>query len=211
MKRSYFGRVFAYDTNKTRLENFRCIFENRGFLLFGTDNIYQLLRYTNEIKPDVIIFHVDEDYNPIRASISRLVDELNSDSPYPIVVIKPKEFSFISHQGIAHYLHSPFDLEKLVDIIESYCIGHKQHHLMLLDSYYENCPKFSQQLQKSPYKYFEVHNESAARLYLSKNEPKAVCIECSQQFVRVPPQISHSKIFYVDREEDIAEIKKFLR
>lgn len=211
MRRTYCGRIFAYDTDRERLKNFQEIFEKRGFLLFGTDNIYQLLRYTYEIKPDVMIFYVDENYNPVRAFLDRLIPELGAEEKFPIIAIKPRQYEFLQHPAIAHYLHSPFDIGDLVDIVESYCIGHKQHHIMLLNDYREKCCKFAEQLQQTQYKYFQVHCESAARLYLSKNEPKAVCIEYSKQFIGIQPQIAHKKIFYVDSQEDVAEIEKFLR
>ena len=81
---------------------------------------------------------------------------------------------------------------------------------MLLNRYTER-NKLAQQIKKTEYKCFEVHNEDAAQLYLSKNNPKAVCIECAKGFIKAPAQINLSKIFYVDSQDDIAEIKKFLR
>lgn len=209
MKNTYFGRIFVYDTEKKRLNEVKEYFENRGFQLFGTDNIYQLLNYARELKPDIIIFRVEENYNPVRASLSKLIPEVSGRN-YPIVLIKPKQFEFVYHQGVAHYLHSPFKMSDLLEIVESYCVGQKQHHIMLLNRYTER-NKLAQQIKKSEYKCFEVHNEDAAQLYLSKNNPKAVCIECAKGFIKAPAQICLSKIFYVDSQDDIAEIKKFLR
>lgn len=210
MKKTYLGRIFVYDTDNKRLNEIKDYFEIRGFELFGTDNIYKLLNYARELNPDIIIFRVEENYNPVRASLSRLIPEVSGRN-YPIVLIKPKQFEFVYHQGVAHYLHSPFSMSDLLEIVESYCVGQKQHHIMLLDRYSENRNKFAQQIKKEEYKCFEVHNEEAAQLYLRKNNPQAVCIECAKGFVRAPAQVSLSKIFYVDREDDIAEIKKFLR
>ncbi len=209
MKNTYFGRIFVYDTEKKRLNEVKEYFENRGFQLFGTDNIYQLLNYARELKPDIIIFRVEENYNPVRASLSKLIPEVSGRN-YPIVLIKPKQFEFVYHQGVAHYLHSPFKMSDLLEIVESYCVGQKQHHIMLLNRYTER-NKLAQQIKKTEYKCFEVHNEDAAQLYLSKNNPKAVCIECAKGFIKAPAQINLSKIFYVDSQDDIAEIKKFLR
>ena len=209
MKNTYFGRIFVYDTEKKRLNEVKEYFENRGFQLFGTDNIYQLLNYARELKPDIIIFRVEENYNPVRASLSKLIPEVSGRN-YPIVLIKPKQFEFVYHQGVAHYLHSPFKMSDLLEIVESYCVGQKQHHIMLLNRYTER-NKLVQQIKKNEYKCFEVHNEDAAQLYLSKNNPKAVCIECAKGFIKAPAQINLSKIFYVDSQDDIAEIKKFLR
>lgn len=210
MKKEYLGRVFVYDTDKKQLDEIKEYFENRGFELFGTDNIYQLLNYARELNPNVIIFLVEENYNPVRASLSRLIPDISGRN-YPIILIKPKQFEFVYHKGVAHYLHSPFKMTELLDIVESYCVGQKQHHIMLLNRYSERQNKFSQQIKKAAYKCFEVHNEGAAQLYLSKNNPQAVCIECAKGFVKAPSQIARGKIFYVDREDDIAEIKKFLR
>ena len=209
MKKAYFGRIFVYDTDKKRLSELKEFFEKRSFEMFGTDNIYQLLNYARELNPNVIIFRVEENYNPVRASLSKLIPDISGRN-YPIILIKPRQFEFVYHQGVAHYLHSPFKMSDLLDIVESYCVGQKQHHLMVLNRYSEKQNKFLQQIKKAEYKYFEVHNENAAQLYLSKNSPQAVCIECAKGFVKAPAQINLSKIFYVDRDDDIAEIKKFL-
>ncbi|MBR3502546.1 MAG: hypothetical protein IKO06_06535 [Alphaproteobacteria bacterium] len=210
MRKTYLGRIFVYDTDKKRLGEVKEFFEKRSFELFGTDNIYQLLNYARELNPDVIIFRVEENYNPVRASLSRLIPDISGRN-YPIILIKPKQFEFVYHQGVAHYLHSPFDMDDLLDIVESYCVGQKDHHILLLDRYSENKNDFAQEIKKSEYQCFEVHNEDAAQLYLSKNNPQAVCIECAKGFVKAPTQINLSKIFYVDSRDDIAEIKKFLR
>lgn len=210
MKKTYLGRIFVYDADKENLQRFKQYFEARGFEFFGTDNVYQLLSYARELNPNIIIFNVEENYNPVRASLSRLIPEISGRN-YPIVLIKPKQFEFVYHKGVAHYLHSPFKMSELMDIVESYCVGQKEHQVLLLDRYSEQKNKFVQQIKKAEYKYFEVHNEEAAQLYLSKNNPKAVCIECAKGFVKAPAQINLSKIFYVDSQDDIAEIQKFLR
>lgn len=210
MKKTYLGRIFVYDTDKKRLGEVKEYFEIRGFELFGTDNIYQLLNYARELNPDIIIFRVEENYNPVRASLSKLIPDVSGRN-YPIVLIKPKQFEFVYHKGVAHYLHSPFKMSDLLEIVESYCVGQKKHHVMLLDRYCENRNNLAQQIKKSEYKCFEVHNEEAAELYLKKNSPQAVCIECAKGFVKAPARVNLSKIFYVDSQDDIAEIKKFLR
>lgn len=210
MKNIYLGRVFIYDTDKQNLSELKEYFENHSFEVFGTDNIYQLLNYARELNPNIIIFRVEENYNPVRASLSKLIPDVSGRN-YPIVLIKPKQFEFVYHKGVAHYLHSPFKLADLLEIVESYCIGQKQHHIMMLNRYSENQNKFMQQIKKAEYKCFEVHNEEAAQLYLRKNNPQAVCIEYAKGFIKTPNQISQSKIFYVDSQDDIAEIKKFLR
>ena len=209
MKKAYLGRIFVYDTDKTRLEEFEDFFQKRSFEVFGTDNIYKLLNYARELNPNIIIFRVEENYNPVRASLSKLIPDISGRN-YPIVLIKPKQFEFVYHQGVAHYLHSPFNIDELLDIVESYCVGQKEHHIMLLNRYTEKPNNFLKQIKKSEYKCFEVHNEDAAQLYLSKNNPIAVCIECAKGFVKAPAQINMNNIFYVDSQDDIAEIKKFL-
>ncbi len=210
MKKAYLGRIFVYDTDKQHIAELKEYFENRAFVVFGTDNIYQLLNYARELNPDVIIFRVEENYNPVRASLSRLIPDISGRN-YPIILIKPKQFEFVYHQGVAHYLHSPFKMSDLLEIIESYCVGQKEHHIMMLNRYTEQQSKFLQQIKKAEYTFFEVHNEDAAQLYLSKNNPQAVCVEYAKGFIKTPTQMGINKIFYVDREDDIAEIKKFLR
>ncbi len=201
------GRIFVYDDNRPMLSAFKDIFDSRSLRMFGTDNMYKLLNYTGEITPNVMVFDLSDGISA--ASFKEFIAQ-NTAANCPIIVIKPQHTAFNFFPEIAHYLHFPADMHKFTDIIESYCIGGKRHDVLLLDSYSENAGKFRQQLEQYGYTYFEVHNDNAARIYLSKNNPKAVCIEYTPHFIAAHHYLRHNRIFYVDREQDITEIKKFI-
>lgn len=204
-----FGRIFVYDDNKENLQNFGKFINSRDIQIFGTDNLYKLLQYSKHITPDVMVIDIEEKDCPSEAMIAHFEQEINPEK-YPIIVIKNKSTPFQTHPQIAHYIYKPFDLLQLNDILESYCDGNKHHNILLLDSYHEENGKLHNEMQRHNYSYFEVHNENAAKLYLTKNTPDIVCIEYLPDFISARHNLRHPRIFYVDRQQDITEIKKFL-
>ena len=129
---------------------------------------------------------------------------------FPIVLTKPHSQKFSAHQRVAHYIHLPLEIAKLQDIIDSYCIGNKNHQILLLNEYRPQYDQLHRSLDTSGYTYFEVHNASAAEIYLQKNHPHTVFIEYTPKLITARHNLQHNRIFYVDRQQDITEIEKFL-
>lgn len=209
MEHSASGRIFVYDDNRTELMALRNVLESHNLEMFGTDNVYQLLQYADEINPDVMVFDIADDYTPATATLKHFGQEIHPER-YPIIVLKPQQFPFNQYSSIAHYLHTPLDMRKFIDILESYGNGGKQHDILLLDSYSETKGNFHQELERHNISYFEVHNADAARIYLEKNTPQIVCIEYKLPYISARHSLYHPQIFYVDRHQDLTEIKNFL-
>lgn len=200
------GQVFLYGNQQLQEKNFGDFFAGQSLKMFGSDNLYQIIRYAKEISPDIMVFHLtDEKFHPIE----HFSNEIN-ETPYPIIVIQSNNKMFYKHPSVAHYLRIPQDLEKLSDIAESYSLGHKNHQILLLDTFSEKFDTLHKYISQNNYSFFEVHNTKAAELYLQKNTPKVVCVEYTPQFIAARHKLTHERIFYVDRTQDITEIKKFL-
>lgn len=203
------GQIFIYN-NLTNAENSLIdIVNNHTCPIFATDNIYQFLRYAKEIAPQVMILNLQNAQKANLPEAEYFRQQINPRQ-YPIIVLKPQNESFILHQNIAHYLHMPNDLPRLQEIIDTYSIGYKKHQILLLDSYSSQLGNLHQQIIDRGYTFFEVHNGHAANLYLQKNQPQIVCVEYSPAFITARHMLQHNRIFYVDRQQDIAEIEKFL-
>lgn len=209
MQLSNFGHIFIYDEKAKKESVLQNILSNNVYRTFHTGNAFEFIKYSKEITPDIIIFNLDDESKNHLSIIEHFRTE-NDAISYPIIMIQKINPKFSVHPKVAHYIHLPSDSKKLDDIIESYCIGHKKHDIMLLDNYSSHYDKLHQSLDTGGYSYFEVHNENAAELYLSKNNPQIVCIEYSPQMITAKHNLSHNQIFYVDRDQDITEIKKFL-
>lgn len=52
------GKIFIYENNPETLANFNTDFKARGFITFGTDNIYQFLKYAALVHPDIVIMNI---------------------------------------------------------------------------------------------------------------------------------------------------------
>ena len=202
------GQIFVYDSAVAQLSAYQDFFASRSLNMFGTDNIYQLTQYSREISPEIMVFNLNDNPQAVTSAISHLSEEQHIY--YPIIVLNPHNVAFVPPAQVAHYLKAPINVKKFTDIIESYCIGYKQHQILLLDSVQAEQSRLSRQMEEQNYNYFEVHNGEAANRYLSKNSPQLVCIEYSVPFILERHNLEHDRIIYVDRHQDIAEIERFL-
>lgn len=202
-----YGNIFFYDNRRHFLPAFFDIYDNRAFKTFGTDNIYQLLLYAREIKPDVMVINLQNQKNP-----TALLENFFSKTTvhFPVIVLNPPTENFTAHPEVTRYLNIPADFPLLTDMLESLTLGNKAHHIMLLDSYSPHGDALHEILNNSRYDYFEVHNADSAALYLQKNQPDTVLIEYTPEFITARHTLNHPRIFYVDRHDNSAEIEKIL-
>ena len=179
--------------------------ETHQIQTFQTDNIYQLQQYTREITPQILIFNITD--APSLVAFKKIMPLLKKSS---LVILISPQTEIPVFPNVAHHLRHPLHLSELNEIIASYSIGHQMHDVLLIDRPSpETCP-LKQHLIESKYHIFEVHTIDAAKLYLQKNTTKAVFIEYMPQFVAGRHYLQHPQIFYVDRQQDITEISKFL-
>lgn len=201
MSASDFGRVFIYDDSGQKTSVLQNIFSFGAYKTFLTDNAFRFLQYAGEIKPDIMILNTK----------GKAPDVLQiPPASCPVVLTGRPARGFEAYPQVAHYVSLPFEMKKLNDIAESYCFGNKRHRIMLLDTYSPHYDRLHKSLDTSSLSYFEVHNEQAASIYLSKNTPDIVLVEYTPKLVVARHNLHHDKIFYVDRHQDIAEIEKFL-
>ena len=152
--------------------------------------------------------------------LANLVRALNYEKiPYKIInnelyYIKDENNIIHINSAIkaAHYITEDDSSQRLLNILESYNLGNKQHQVMLLKKYSPQAKSFCHLIPElNDTNCFEVHTQEAAQQYLQKNTPNVICIEYGQPFKPVPRLLNRPHIFYVDRQQDIAEIKKFLQ
>jgi len=203
------ANIFYFDASRGFQTAFADMLADNSLQTYTSDNIYQFLRYARELPPSVMIFNLNSNDEPTAEVLQNFINDGNA-LQYPIIVMKPQNTEFVINPRIAHYLSMPFDFHKLTDIIESYGYGHKNHQIMLLDRFSPKSDRLHQWLAARNISYFEVHNADAAILYLQKNQPQAVWVEYSPEFIAVRHSLPHQRIFYVDRHQDGAEIQKFL-
>lgn len=202
------GKVFIYNENKADLSTFDDFFVNHSLQTFASDNLYHIIKYAREITPDIMIFSIQDKLEKNFSPVIHFEEAIKAQCP--IIVIRNDNIPFKIYSSVAHYLRLPRDSEKFTDITESYSLGGKNHQVMLLGSYCENSTILKQQLDSDNIPYFEVHNEIAAEIYLRKNTPQTIFIENTEAYKIARFRLRGNHTFYVDRQQDITEIKKFL-
>ena len=209
MQFSNFRHIFVYNNTEQNIAALKNILSYDVYKTFFTDNIYQFLQYAKELTPDLMIFNLDDEKKYSEETYESFAKQINLTT-FPIVLTKPHSQKFSAHQRVAHYIHLPLEIAKLQDIIDSYCIGNKNHQILLLNEYRPQYDQLHRSLDTSGYTYFEVHNADAAEIYLQKNHPHSVFIEYTPKLITARHNLQHNRIFYVDRQQDITEIEKFL-
>ncbi|MBR1756566.1 MAG: hypothetical protein IJ738_03245 [Alphaproteobacteria bacterium] len=198
-------KVFIYNNKASNNLFFQQLEDLHSFSSFSTDNIFQLQQYTEALTPRVTIFNITD-----AASLADLKSSLNHHTPVsPLVVVAPESMRLEANENVAHYIRAG-DMAQLTDVVESYCLGNKKHDVMLLLSYSSTQSPLQKALSDEGYSIFSVHQAEAARQYLARNKPRIVCVEYAPRFIVARHMLFHPHIFYVDRAQDITEIKKFL-
>lgn len=208
MRDSNFGHIFIYNNTEQNIEVLHNLLSSKVYKTFTTGNVYQFLQYAKELYPNVIIFNLDDEKKRSEETTNSFEQQI-SLTDFPIVLTKPHNQKFTTNSRIAHYIHLPLEIAKLRDIVESYCLGNKNHQILLLSEYSSQYSKLQRSLDMSGYDYFEVHNEKAAEIYLSKNNPRTIFVEYTPKWITARHNLHHDNIFYVDRQQDITEIERF--
>lgn len=200
------GKVFVLDDDLLSLDTFRELFNARGYDVFATDNSYKFLLYAREVKPDVFVL----DINMPRTSGWELLQRLKREGllqNIPVVVLMVNyEVDPAVSAGAAHFLHKPLDLEKLFDIIGSYCSGCHNHDVLLLKDYVPEISYLEKTIEDKRLSCFLVHDIFAAQNYLSKNVPQAVCVVCDdERYAEWRPKLKHNNVFKLEATQSVAD------
>ncbi len=209
MKHSTSGYILAFDRSQRNLTLLQNVLNNRQIKMFGTNNLFRLLKYIKELKVEALTITVHYNDKPAQA----LLEELSKHKlNFPLIILKPQKLAIQANIQAAHYITEADSSRRFINILESYSLGNKQHQIMLLNKYEANSKSFCDLIPElNDTNCFEVHNQDAAQRYLQKNSPNVICVEYGQPFKPVPHLMTRPHIFYVDREQDINEIRKFLQ
>ena len=209
MKQTSQGYIVAFDRSRLNLRILQNALNKRHIKMFGTDNLFRLLNYIKELKIDALLITIHHNDKPANA----LLEELSKHNlHFPLILLKPQKLALSQNIQAAHYLSEADSAKRLLNILESYSLGSKRHRIMLLNKYAPNAESFCDLIPElNDSNCFEVHSSAAAQQYLQKNSPDVICVEYGQKFVPAPHLLHRPHIFYVDRQQDIAEIRKFLQ
>ena len=94
----------------------------------------------------------------------------------------------------------------MMDILESYCHGNKNHDVLLIEEYE---PLFNDIYERISRKRscFATHNLKAAKKYLKKNQPKKICVRCTpERFEKAGNELGREDIYRVENASDIENL-----
>ncbi len=201
------GNIFLYNNNRQNKAIYHQELEPIGYFLFDTDNLHKFTFYHKEIIPHVMLF----DFAAFTSLeyITAIESKLENTS-IPIIVVSEAPQSLIYHPNISHYLSHKEARKSLREILETYCVGNKRHHILYINLKPYERSDFSKSVTESEYTMFEVHTINAARQYIQKNTPTIICVNFLPNLHQSPKLFSFPKTFYVDNTQNIKEVKQFL-
>lgn len=203
----HLGNIFLYNTDNANKAMYHQDLEKQGYYLFDTDNLHKFTMYHKEITPNVLLFDFDSK-TPLEyiTSLERKFER----TTIPIVVITEAPNALIYHPSISHYLKHDEARRSLNDILESYCVGYKKHHILYINLKPYERSDFSKSARQSGYNIFEVHNINAAQKYMEKNTPSIICINFKPALSKSQKIFAFPKTFYVENTQNIKEVEQFL-
>ncbi len=201
------GNIFLYNNNTINKAIYHQELEKMGYFLFDTDNLHKFTLYNKEIIPNVILF--DFAFHTPLEYITSLENKFERSS-IPIIVVSEAPRALIYHPSVSHYLSHEEARKNLEDILETYCVGNKRHHILYINLKPYERSDFAKSVQASEYSIFEVNTINAAQLYMKKNTPNIICINFLPALSKSQKLFSFPKTFYVDNTQNIKEMEQFL-
>ncbi|MBE6462961.1 MAG: hypothetical protein E7005_04295 [Alphaproteobacteria bacterium] len=201
------GNIFLYNNNALNKELYHSELEKRGYFVFDTDNLHKFSLYNKEITPDVLLFDFDRH---TKTSFITSLEHRFERSTIPLIVVSESPKALIYHPSISHYLNHNEAKTDLLNIIETYSIGNKTHHILYINLKPFEPSNFTKSAKSKGYKIFEVHNINSASIYLKKNLPTIICINFLPALSKSKKLFSHPKTFYVENKQNVEEIEQFL-
>lgn len=203
------GKIFMLDDDGIILDLYQELFEAKGYEVFATTNAYKLLMYSKEITPDIFLL----DVNMPGMSGWEVLQIINKDErlrEIPVVMLSvSRDIDLAIAKGAAHFLNKPLEIDKLMEIVESYCQGNKAMDVLLVEDFEAVMAPFERSIIEQNLHYFAVHDLRAAQRYLAKNSPKMVCL-CYDNIdlEEAKSQLNFSKIYPVKKTDNIQELLK---
>lgn len=204
---SSLGRVFMLDDDEIILSLYQELFEAKGYDVFATTNAYKLLLYAREMKPDVFILDINM---PVLSGwdVLHMIKSDDKLKDIPVVMLSIlRDLDLAVAKGAAHFLNKPLDIDALMEIVESYCLGNKNHDIMLLEDFEAVNSPFERSVREAKLSFFGIHDLFAAKRYLSRNHPRMVCLSLDEEpRAEAHQELHHEHIFDVDKNSNIIDI-----
>ena len=201
------GNIFLYNNNQNNKNLYHHNLKEMGYFLFDTDNLHKFTLYNKEITPDVILFDFD---NKTPSEFISSLEHRFERTDVPIIVVSETPKALIYDPAISHYLTHDDAKKHLNNILESYCIGNKHHHILYINLKPYEKSLFKKSAEEKGYTIFEVHNIKSASIYLKKNTPSVICINFRPVINSSQKLFSFPKTFYVENTQNVAEIEQFI-
>lgn len=206
------GRAVMLDEDKVFLKLYRHFLERRGYTVFTTDNPYKLLLYGREIMPEVIFM----DINMPRRNNWEFLEKINLENwmrDIPVIIMSPDTLPADRQMPpIANIFNKKTAIEKILELLETYCRGGKNHDIFVLADY---APELEQELsgiKNRQHSYFIAHDLKGSRKYLAKNKPRKIAVKYSpERFDKIKNQLPPGNIFRVDTIPEIEKLAEDIK
>ncbi|MBE6458628.1 MAG: response regulator [Alphaproteobacteria bacterium] len=199
------SKAVILDEDKILLKLYRHFLENKGYNVFTTDNPYKLLLYGREIKPEAVFM----DINLSRRNNWELLKKINHENwmkHTPVIIMSPTHQHIEKNiTQIANIIDKDAAIEKIIELLETYCRGGQNHDIFILADYTPELEKELAIIKKWQQSFFIAHDLKGFRKYLSKNKPRKIAVKySSERFEMIKNELPQENIYRID---SISQIK----
>lgn len=208
---SKLGKIFMLDDDVILLDMYKTLLESWGYEVFTTSNAYKYLMYAREMMPDIFILDLNMPETNGWDVLQMLKQEEKLHKVPVVILTIQSERELAEAAEVAHYLHKPLEAAKLQEIVETYCVGNKNHDLLLLDDFRPMLSALKDEIEKRGWRCFEIHDLGAAQGYLQKNNPKVVAVSLEGQYDETKGKLDHQRVMSLENLQNLNDIGLFLK
>ncbi len=204
------GRIFMIDNGSPTDLRYQNLLEDQGYEVFATGNAYQLIRYADELHPQLYV--VDKNAENVDAwQVLSYLSAHHYLDKAPAVMLNAESTQTMT-KGAAHYVPAEENEKMLVEIAHAYCRGNLGYKVLLLEDYLPYSTNEFGKMEEFCISYFKVYDAHGAKMFLQRNAPQAVIIHCRKEaYKKISDIVGFDNTFYVENRGNMKKLVSFLK
>ncbi len=204
------GRIFMIDNGSKIDDRYQHLLEENGYEVFATNNAYQLIRYAEELHPQLYV--VDKNAENVDAwQVLSYLSENHYLDEAPAVMLNTEASQDI-FKGASHYISHQNDEEHLLEIADTYCRGGRGYKILLLEDFLPYSANEFNGMDEFQISYFKVYDTHGAKMFLQRNAPQAVIVHCQKgDYGKIRNLVGFENTFYVENRGNMEKLVSFLK
>ena len=206
------GKALMLDEDKVFLKLYRHFLATKGYNVFTTDNPYRMLLFGREIQPDVVFMDAGLPHRNHWEFLKKICAEPWMEN-VPVILMSSDSLAEDDEiKGISNVVEKKNAIEKIVELLETYCRGGQDHDIFIIADYAPGFETELIRLHSRQRRYFIAHDLKGTRKYLSKNKPRKIAVKYTAgRFDRIKSKLPRESVYRVDTVPEIEKLAEDIK